>query len=195
MVVSLLASDPMKNDAFGKELIGQVSEIFNKFREQTVQPVLKEDVAEVLRRRFFKPVSVADPEAFRPHVTTAVANIAELDENTRKDRKSAEERFLRSYPFHPDLTDIFYDRWAQLDGFQRARGILRTFALALRDAEKWDTSPLVGPNVFLSPPGQVAIGEAARELAGVATSGVTEGGGNQWSVILEGELEKARAIQ
>jgi hypothetical protein len=195
MVVSLLASDPMKNDAFGKELIGQVSEIFNKFREQTVQPVLKEDVAEVLRRRFFDPTSVADPEIFRPHVTTAVANIAEIDETTRKDRKNAEDRFLRSYPFHPDLTDIFYDRWTQLDGFQRARGILRTFALALRDAEKWDPAPLVGPNVFLSAPGEEAIAEAARELAGVATRDVTEGRGHEWAVILEGELTKARAIQ
>lgn len=195
MVVSLLASDPMKNDAFGKELIGQVSEIFNKFREQTVQPVLKEDVAEVLRRRFFDPASVADPEAFRSHVTTVVANIAELDETTRKDRKSAEERFLRGYPFHPDLTDIFYDRWTQLDGFQRARGILRTFALALRDAEKWDTAPLVGPNVFLPLSGDAGIAEAARELAGIATREVTEGRGHEWAPILEGELAKARAVQ
>lgn len=195
MVVSLLASDPMKNDAFGKELIGQVSEIFNKFKEQTVQPVLKEDVAEVLRRRFFDPASVADPGAFRPHVTAAVGNIAELDETTRKDRKNAEDRFLRSYPFHPDLTDIFYDRWTQLDRFQRARGILRTFALALRDAEKWDTAPLVGPNVFLPPPGEAAIAEAARELAGIATREVTEGRGHEWAPILEGELAKGRAIQ
>ena len=194
MVVSLLASDPMKNDAFGKELIGQVSEIFNKFKEQTVQPVLKEDVAEVLRRRFFEPETVAEPEAFRPHVTTAVANIAELDETTRKDRKGAEDRFLRSYPFHPDLTDIFYDRWTQLDGFQRARGILRTFALALRDAEKWDTAPVVGPNVFLPAPGEAGIAEASRELASIATREVTEGRGHEWAPILEGELAKARAI-
>ena len=195
MVVSLLASDPMKTDAFGKELITQVSEIFNKFREQTVQPVLKEDVAEVLRRRFFEPASVVDPEAFRSHVTTAVGNIAELDENIRKDRKVAEDRFLRSYPFHPDLTDLFYDRWTQLDGFQRARGILRTFALALRDSEKWDTAPLVGPNVFLPAPGEPAIAEPARELADVATREVTEGRGNEWAPIFEGELAKAKQIQ
>ena len=152
-------------------------------------------MAEVLRRRFFEPASVANPEGFRPHVTTAVANIAERHEDTRKDRKTAEDRFLRSYPFHPDLTDLFYERWTQLDGFQRARGILRTFALALRDAEKWDTCSLVGPNVFLSAPGEEAIAEAARELAGVATRDVTEGRGHEWAVILEGELTKARAIQ
>jgi hypothetical protein len=86
----------------------------------------------------------SDPEVFRPHVTTAVAKIAEIDETTRKDRMNAEERFFRSYPFHPDLTDIFYTRWSGLEGFQLARGILRTYALALRDAEKWDPSPLVG---------------------------------------------------
>ena len=195
MVVSLLASDPEKSDSIGKALIAQIFEIFNRQREEGVQPVQKEDVAEVLRRRFFELVSIVDTEAFRPHVTTAVANIADLDETVRKDRKNAEERFLRSYPFHPDLTDIFYTRWTQLDRFQRTRGILRTFAIALRDAEKWDTSPLVGPNVFLPAPGQNGIAEAARELTGIATREVTEGHGNDWSSVLEGELSKAKTIQ
>ena len=195
MVASLLASDPEKSDPFGKELIAQIFEIFNRQKEEGVQPVQKEDVAEVLRRRFFETASIADSEAFRPHVTTAVANIAELDETVRKDRKNAEDRFLRSYPFHPDLTDIFYTRWTQLDGFQRTRGILRTFALALRDAEKWDNSPLVGPNVFLPAPEQTGVAEAARELTGIATREVTEGRGHEWTAILEGELAKARAIQ
>jgi hypothetical protein len=195
MVASLLASDPEKSDPFGKKLIGQIFEIFNRQKEEGVQPVQKEDVAEVLRRRFFETASIADTESFRPHVTTAVANIAELDETVRKDRKNVEDRFLRSYPFHPDLTDIFYTRWTQLDGFQRTRGILRTFALALRDAEKWDQSPLVGPNVFLAAPDQGGVAEAARELTGIATREVTEGRGHEWTAILEGELAKARTIQ
>jgi hypothetical protein len=72
---------------------------------------------------------------------------------------------------------------------------LRTFALALRDAEKWDTSPLVGPNVFLPAPDQSGIAEGARELTSTATREVTEGHGNDWSTVLEGELSKARAIQ
>jgi hypothetical protein len=152
-------------------------------------------VAEVLRRRFFETASIVDTEAFRPHVTAAVANIADLDETVSKDRKNAEERFLRTYPFHPDLTDIFYTRWTQLDGFQRTRGVLRTFALALRDAEKWDNSPLVGANVFLPAPDQSGITEAARELTGIASREPTGGRGHQWSPILEDELAKARTIQ
>ncbi len=195
LVASLLASDPDKSDQFGKELSAQIFEIFNRQREEGVQPVQKDDVAEVLRRRFFETASIADREAFHPHVTTAVANIAALEETIRKDRHNAEARFLRSYPFHPDLTDIFYTRWTQLDGFQRTRGILRTFAIALRDAENWDTSALIGPNVFLPASGESGIAEAARELTGIATREVTEGSGNDWTSVFEGELAKARTIQ
>ena len=72
---------------------------------------------------------------------------------------------------------------------------MRTFAIALRDAETWDTGPLVGPNVFLPAPGEGALAEAARELAGTATREVTDGTGNVWSAVLEGELAKARTIQ
>ncbi|MCY4286579.1 MAG: DUF499 domain-containing protein [Thiotrichales bacterium] len=195
LVASLLASDPAKSDAFGKELTQQIFDIFSRQREEGVQPVQKQDVAEVLRRRFFTSGSIADPDSFRPHVTAAVANIARVDETVRKDRANAEQRYLDGYPFHPDLTDIFYTKWTQLDGFQRTRGILRTFAVALRDAETWDTAPLVGPNVFLPAPGDHALAEAARELAGIATREVTESAGNVWSAVLEGEFAKARTIQ
>ena len=71
--------------------------------------------------------------------------VAKLDETTRRGKKEAEERFLHSFPFHPDMTDVLYSRWTQIASFQRTRGILRTLATALRDAESWDQSPLVGP--------------------------------------------------
>ena len=73
-----------------------------------MQPVQKEDVAEVLRRRFFTPDSIRDREAFRAHVVAALKGIAALDEQTAKEGKNAEERYLKSYPFHPDLTEVFY---------------------------------------------------------------------------------------
>ncbi len=195
MVASLLASDPRKHDDFGNELLREVSEVFGRQMEEDASPVSKEDVAEVLRRRFFKPESIRDPGVFRPHVTAVVGSIAALDEQTRKERGSAEERYLSSYPFHPDLTEIFYTRWTQLDGFQRTRGILRTFAIALRDAEKWDTSPLVGPNVFLNEPGKNDLAEAAGELASFASVDTGTGKHQEWRPILEGELAKARALQ
>jgi len=195
MVASLLATDPGKSDTLGKEITSELYAIFRREREEGVQPVVKEDVAEVLRRRFFTPDSIRDRESFRPHVVAALKGIAELDEQTRKDGQSAEERFLKSYPFHPDLTDIFYTKWTNLEGFQRTRGVLRTFALALRGAEKWDECPLIAANVFLSEPGKSELSEAARELTNIATTEEYEGKRQEWTSILQGELAKAREIE
>ena len=195
MVASLLASDPRRHDDLGAELLRDVSEVFGRQMEEEASPVSKEDVAEVLRRRFFEPDSIRDAGAFRPHITSAVGSIAKLDQQTSKERPAVEERYLGSYPFHPDLTEVFYTRWTQLEGFQRTRGILRTFAIALRDAEKWDTNPLIGPNVFLNTPGASGLAEAASELASFASVDTGAGGHQEWRPILEGELAKAREIQ
>ena len=195
IVASLLATDPAKSDTLGKEITQELYAIFRREREESVQPVLKEDVAEVLRRRFFTQDSVRDPGAFRSHVVAALKGISDLDEQTRKDAASAEKRFLNSYPFHPDLTEVFYTKWTGLEGFQRTRGILRTFALALRDAEHWDEAPLIGVNVFIGPPGQTGLSDAARELTSTAASEEYEGKKQDWASILEGELTKARDIQ
>ena len=195
MVASLRASDPNKHDNLGNELLNDVSDVFGRQMEEDASPVSKEDVAEVLRRRFFKSESIHDRDAFRPQVTSIVRGIAALDEATKKGQKAAEERYLDSYPFHPALTETLYTRWTQVERFQRTRGILRTFAIALRDAEKWDTSPLVGPNVFLAEPGRSDLTEAASELASFASVDGESGQIQEWRPILEGELGKAATIQ
>ena len=195
LVASLLATDPRKYDRLGKRVSKSFEDIFTREKEESIQPVVKEDVAEVLRRRLFTPGSINDREAFRPHVVTALKGFEALDPQTRQEGKDAEERFLKSYPFHPDLTEVFYTKWTNMEGFQRTRGVLRTFALALREAEKWDTAPLIAANAFLCEPGVAAISEAARELASVATSEEYEGKTQQWSAIIISELEKALEVQ
>ncbi len=195
IVASLLATDPHKSDTLGKELTGELYNIFRREREEDVQPVLKEDVAEVLRRRFFTPESIRDRAAFRPQVLAALKGIATLDEQTARDMAAAEERFVQSYPFHPDLTELFYSKWTNMEGFQRTRGILRTFALALRDAERWDRCPLISTNVFIGEPGVAALSESARDLCTVAQTEEYEGKKQEWTGILEGELAKARDVQ
>ena len=195
MVASLRASDPRKHDSLGTELLADVSDVFGRQMEEDASPVSKEDVAEVLRRRFFTLESLQDQEAFRPQVTTVLRGIAALDEETKKGQQAEEKRYLDSYPFHPALTETLYTRWTQVERFQRTRGILRTFAIALRDAEKWDTSPLIGPNVFLAEPGKGDLTEAASELASFARVDSASGQQQEWRPILEGELEKAFRIQ
>jgi hypothetical protein len=195
VVASLLATDLRKSDDLGKEIVQELYAIFRREKEEGIEPVEKQDVAEVLRRRFFTPESIRDRERFRSHVVSALEGIQALDEWTQRNRQAEEDRYLASYPFHPQLTEALYTKWTQLEGFQRTRGVLRTFALALRDAEKWDTSPLVAANILLNEPDKAGLSEAARELTGVAASEEYEGRRQEWSAILASELEKARDIQ
>lgn len=192
VVASLLASDFSEDEGQDNTLRSRIGDIFTRQKEAPVEPVTKEDVAELLRRRFFTPDSIQDSTAFRAHVNAAVKNIAKHDEDIKKTIKDEEERFLRSYPFHPDLTEVFYNKWTQVPGFQRTRGILRIFALALRESMEWDESPLVGPAVFLADRGQDSFAAATRELISIADQGSSQ---QVWSGILEGELRRAKKIQ
>ena len=102
LVASLLATDPRKQQGeLGKRLTSDLFDVFRRQREEGVQPVGKEDVPEVLRRRFFEPECLRGPEAFRPHVIGVVRELAKLDETVARARSAAEERFLASFPFTP----------------------------------------------------------------------------------------------
>lgn len=195
VVASLLATDPKKSDELGRRILAEMYDIFRRQKEEGVEPVVKEDVAEVLRRRFFTTESIRDKDAFKPHVIAALKGIAGIDDQTAKGGQAAEERFLQSFPFHPDLTEVLYEKWTQLAGFQRTRGLLRTFALALREAEQWDQSPLVGPAVFLNAPDADGLSEAARELVTVADTEEHEGRRQAWTGIITGEFGRARRIE
>ncbi len=195
IIASLLATDPKKSDSLGKEIAQELFAIFRRESEEGVSPVEKADVPEILRRRFFTPESQRNRESLRPQVSSLLAGIKDLDEQTKKEGKAAEDRFWNSYPFHPDLIDVFYTKWTNLEGFQRTRGVLRTFAIALREADKWDTSPLIGPIIFLGPPGANKLSEAANELASIAGLEEYEGKKHEWRGILDGEMGKAREIQ
>ena len=195
LVASLLASDVEKNDPTGREIESELSKVFQREGEQEIQPVTKEEAAEVLKRRLFELESIKEAEKFRPQVIAALQGIGKLDEATVKAGSGAEQKYLLSFPFHPELTEVFYAKWSGMPGFQRTRGILRTFALALRDAAEVDPSPLIGPSVFLPKAGETKIPEGLRELAEVARKETYEGAQSNWSFILDTELVKARQIE
>ena len=193
IVASLLATDPSKEQGdLGGLLKADLFAVFRRQREEGVQPVRKEDVAEVLRRRFF--AEMPDDKARHNQAIAVVRGLVKLDETISKDRRAVEDRFKQSFPFHPDMTDVFYSRWTQLNDFQRTRGILRTLATALRDAEEWDTSPVVGPSALLAAPAKNDVSPALRELANIADS-ATAGSTSDWSKLLDAEFDKARQVQ
>jgi hypothetical protein len=62
----------------------------------------------------------------------------------------APEKILKSYPFHPELIDVFRIRWASHHGFQRTRGVLRLLASLVSDLWRRQMS-LPGNNLLIHP--------------------------------------------
>lgn len=197
IVASLLSSEPKDQaDALGRKIVSDMYDIFQRQREEAVQPVEKDDVAEVLRRRLFDPKSVELRGTWPQHVIAALKGISSLDEQISKQGSVAEDKYVKSFPFHPELTEVFYSKWSSgIERFQKTRGVLRTFALALREACNWDDSPLVGPAVFLNGPKKSGLSEAGRELVSIADTIVSDGNATRWTGILENELENSKQVQ
>ncbi len=196
IVASLLATDPAKQkDAAGRLALGDITQVFRRQQEQAIQPVSKEDVGEILRRRLFAPGALAKPDSYRPYVIAAVRELGKLDPDVRKGAKGEHTRFLASYPFHPDFLDVLYTRWTQLEGFQKTRGVLRTLATGLQDAAEWDDSPVIGPAVLLGAPHATDPSRALSELANVARSEQVQEKQTAWKQLIEKELDLARRAQ
>ncbi len=184
MVASLISADILSNDPTGVQVLDAMEGVFRRM-EETVEPVSREDVSELLRRRLFEDVP---PEEIRRAVVDSLTGAMQKLplRDSQKDR-TAYDRLLESYPFHPDLLDVFYQKWTQLSKFQRTRGVLRMFATALRTSDGRDPSAFIGPSALLGTDDELS--EAARELVEACEEG------NQWTPILTGELQKANEIQ
>ena len=184
IVASLISFDNAANDPTGTSVLSAIGNIFQRVRE-SVEPVVREDVSELLRRRLFEYIP---PETERRAVVNRlVESMKKLPLQASQKDSHAADRLLESYPFHPDLIEVFYQKWTQLTHFQRTRGVLRTFAIALREADGKDTTEFVGPTTLLGLDGELS--EAIQELVETCDEG------NQWTPILTGELERARTIQ
>jgi hypothetical protein len=195
MVASLIASKVEARDQTGTQCLGALDEIFGRIAEP-IEPVTREDVAEVLRRRLFEHVP-GEAER-RPAADAVMAAMQHLPLRESQRDQSAYDRLMDSYPFHPDLIEVLYQKWTQMSGFQQTRGALRLLAYALRDSEGRDPSPIVGPGALL--PYASEGEEKEKEDSGGLSAAVNElveicDESQRWTPILIGELAKAREIQ
>jgi len=121
LVASLLASDPRKHDEIGREIAQGISDIFarsaRRWCSRWPRKMWRSCYADGFSRQ-----SQFGIRSRRAACGDGTKGLENLDEQIAKEGKAAEKRFLESYPFHPDLTDLFYSKWTQLEGFQKARG-------------------------------------------------------------------------
>jgi len=196
LIAALIASKVEANDQTGLECLQALDDVFERIAEP-VEPVAREDVAEILRRRLFE--SVPGKAERRSAVDAVMATMQQLPLRDAQRDQTAYERMMGSYPFHPDLIDVLYQKWTQLSRFQRTRGALRLLAYALRESSgleqsgAHDPSPLVGPGALL-PYGDTqdqegGLSSALNELVQICEER------ERWTPILIGELAKARQVQ
>ncbi|WP_027303393.1 DUF499 domain-containing protein [Rudanella lutea] len=114
------------------------------------EPVDKEEIFEVIRRRLFDDLG---DERIIKAVVDAYADLYR-DLGTaipvQATRSEYKQRLLKSYPFHPELIDLFRLRWASNHNFQRTRGVLRLLASIVSDLYSRQGS-LTGTNLLIHP--------------------------------------------
>ena len=102
-----------------------VREAFSR-QAQYLTPIRKEEVAHVLKKRLIK--GIKDPGAVKEIARSY------YDYLSRKGLIADiayEDRIKESYPFHPFLIDILYDRVSTIEQFNKTRGIFRLLGLML----------------------------------------------------------------
>ena len=190
MVVSLLASEPSKDNDVGREILAQCNGGLGRVAGDR-SPVEKDDLPELLRRRLFSnyPRTEADKQQ---HVLAFWPRFEAMDP-TRAKQPTAMKKIAEAYPFHPDMLDRFFGKWAAVRAFQRTRGVLQTFANALREAEAWDESPLISTQVLLPAPGR-DVSTALQKLANIAQRSSGEPNAD-YSQALKTELPRVAGVQ
>ncbi len=184
IVASLITADIIADDPTGAPVLNMLEGVFHRL-EETVEPVSRDDISELLRRRLFEHVA---PEKTRRAIVDQLVTARQKVPLRESDKhQEAYDVLLRSYPFHPALIDVFYQKWTQLGNFQGTRGMFRTFALLLKEAAGKDPAAFVGPSALLTT--GTELSDAVQELVKACDEG------NQWTPILTGELERSHNIQ
>ncbi|MDQ3799986.1 MAG: DUF499 domain-containing protein [Acidobacteriota bacterium] len=112
------------------------------------KPVADEEIYEVIRRRLFE--DIGDPAQIEAVASKYMQLFQEnwMEMPAHATKSEYREKIKKSYPFHPELIDIFRIRWASHHDFQRTRGVLRLLAAIISDLWKRQNS-LSGGNLLI----------------------------------------------
>jgi len=133
LVTTLPASKiEVANSSKGVEIFLNLEKRLGRLAKDT-KPVNDQEIYQVIRRRLFKKVP---SESQIRHIISQYIQLYERHETEIPKQAltpAYREKMIHAYPFHPELIDIFKDRWASNHNFQRTRGILRILAYLIKD--------------------------------------------------------------
>lgn len=96
--------------------------------EHVYAPVKDDEVGAVIQKRLFSSVREEDARAIVDEFVDRAVNEAVLP---REESRAYRLRFLKTYPFLPEVIDVLYHRWGSYPEFQRTRGVLRLLAMVV----------------------------------------------------------------
>ncbi len=149
MLVALPASSfevPEADQEASERLFQYAKKVLGRM-ELIETPVSQDEVFGVLRRRLFS--NWGDEKEIKK-IVSAISDYYNAYARFFPDRLRTpdyRERMIKSYPFHPELVDLLYERWGPHPQFQRTRGALRLLALVIRRI--WNQRP--GSAFFIQP--------------------------------------------
>jgi len=154
LIVSLTASrmDQLSDNA--QDWLKRMEHHVNRLA-RACTPIEGTEIHQVVRRRLFENVDekTAGQAANRYHqLYTSMGNLpAQYVDATYRDLMG------RSYPFHPELITVLYERWGAKPGFQLTRGTLRFLALVLQDL--WQRRQEIAADLILM--GHVSVKDSS----------------------------------
>ena len=128
----------------------KIKEISGREGSFTV-PMERSEIYDVIRKRLFRTVDhqyamdVAEhlQKFYAEHQESFPAEVMSLEYRTKT---------AKSYPFHPALVDLLYERVATIAEFQKTRGVLRLLSHVLKNIyhniETLDSDPIITPGVI-----------------------------------------------
>ena len=135
----LIATLPASVTELGTEQIA--NEILSSLHQRivrigaNVQPVSDDEIYEVIRHRLFENIYNEKAEkvisAYKQEYSRKKTDFPEY-----ASQSDYVKRLRKSYPFHPELIEMFHQRWGGNPRFQRTRGVLRILASIVQDLWK-----------------------------------------------------------
>ena len=128
LILTLPSSHMEHFDEKAQELFTQLQKVSGRL-EKIYTPVEDDEIYPVIRSRLFSRID--EREASK--IVNQIIDYAELENilPDNLDKSDYKHKFLKSYPFQPEVIDVLYKRWGSFPSFQRTRGVLRLLSLVV----------------------------------------------------------------
>ncbi|MCX7909406.1 MAG: DUF499 domain-containing protein [Ignavibacteria bacterium] len=127
IVVTLPSSIMEHYDETAEKLFQQLQKVIGR-TEKMFAPVEEDEISQVIRKRLFSQVNERESK----EIIDAFVDYFEKEKIIEsEDKFKYREKFIKSYPFQPEVIDVLYQRWGSFPTFQRTRGVLRILGLVI----------------------------------------------------------------